>query len=135
VSSKNVIFDRLFTQSRGIREYLKRVEAGEPLMDFATRLTKQQEMRRVMIRGIKMCEVSKPGFEERFGVPMRTVFGREIDDLLARGLIEEDDSVVRLTREGQVFSSTVFEAFYTEDDVRPPRDDEVQFGLSELVLS
>ena len=76
-----------------------------PLMDFATRLTKQQEMRRVMIRGIKMCEVSKPNFEERFGVPMHAVFGREIDDLLARGLIEEDESVVRLTREGQVFSS------------------------------
>ena len=135
VSSKNVIFDRLYTNIRNIREYLERVEAGVPLMDFATRLTKQQEMRRVMIRGIKMCEVWKPGFEERFGVPMRTVFGREIDDLLARGLIEEDDSVIRLTREGQVFSSTVFEAFYTEDDLRPPRDNEVQFGLSELVLS
>jgi oxygen-independent coproporphyrinogen-3 oxidase len=135
VSSKNVIFDRLYTNVRNIRDYLQRVEQGMPLMDFATRLTKQQEMRRVMIRGIKMCEVSKPAFEERFGVPLRTVFGEEIDDLLARQLIEEDENAIRLTREGQVFSSAVFECFYTEDDLRPPRDNEVQFGISELVLS
>jgi oxygen-independent coproporphyrinogen-3 oxidase len=82
-----------------------------------------------------MCEVSKPAFEERFGVPMRAVFGREIDGLLARRLIEEDETVIRLTREGQVFSSNVFEEFYTEDDLRPPKENEVQFGISELVLS
>lgn len=135
VSSKNVIFDRLYTNIRGIRDYLQRVDDGVPLMDFATRLTKPQEMRRVMIRGIKMCEVSKPAFEQRFGVPMRVVFGREIDELLARQLIEEDEHSIRLTREGQVFSSNVFEKFYTEDDLRAPRENEVQFGLSELVLS
>jgi oxygen-independent coproporphyrinogen-3 oxidase len=135
VSSKNVIFDRLYTNIRDIREYLQRVEDGVPLMDFATRLTKPQEMRRVMIRGIKMCEVSKPAFEERFGVPMRAVFGREIDKLVARGLIKEDESAIRLTREGQVYSSNVFEQFYTEDDLRPPKENEVQFGISELMLS
>lgn len=135
VSSKNVINDRLYTNIRSIREYLRRVNDGVSLMDFATRLTKDQEMRRVMIRGLKMCEVSKPAFLERFGVPMETVYAKEIADLVEQGLIEDTDTCIRLTREGQVFSSNAFEAFYTEDDLRPPEDKEVQFGISELVLS
>ncbi|MBV9427098.1 MAG: coproporphyrinogen III oxidase family protein [Bradyrhizobiaceae bacterium] len=135
VSSKNVIHDRLYTNIRSITEYLRRIEAGKSLMDFATRLTKDQEMRRVMIRGIKMCEVSKPAFLERFGVPMETVFGQEIAGLVERGLVEDTDTSVRLTREGQVFSSNVFEAFYTDDDLRPPEHNEVQFGISELMMS
>ncbi len=135
VSSKNVINDRLYTNVRSIREYLRRVDAGISLMDFATRLSKDQEMRRVMIRGIKMCEVSKPAFLERFGVPMGAVFGREIADLVERGLVEETETDVHLTRGGQVFSSNVFEAFYTHEDLRAPQDNEVQFGISELLLS
>jgi oxygen-independent coproporphyrinogen III oxidase len=135
VSSKNVINDRLYTNVRSIREYLRRADAGISLMDFATRLTKDQEMRRVMIRGIKMCEVSKPAFLERFGVPMESVFGREIAELVDRNLIEETESDVHLTREGQVFSSNVFETFYTNEDLRAPQDNEVQFGISELLLS
>lgn len=135
VSAKNVIHDRLYTNIRSIREYLRRVDAGTSLMDFATRLTKDQEMRRVMIRGLKMCEVSKPAFVERFGVRMEQVFGPEIDSLVERGLVEDTATSVRLTREGQVFSSTAFEAFYTADDLRPAGAKEVQFGISELVLS
>ncbi|WP_084800052.1 radical SAM family heme chaperone HemW [Bradyrhizobium sp. Ai1a-2] len=135
VSSKNVINDRLYTNVRSIGEYLRRVQAGNSLMDFATRLTKEQEMRRVMIRGLKMCEVSKPSFLERFGVSTEMVFPREIAALVDRGLVEDTPASVRITREGQVFSSNVFEAFYTSDDLRPPNQGEVQFGLSELVLS
>jgi oxygen-independent coproporphyrinogen-3 oxidase len=135
VSSKSVIQDRLYTNVRSIREYIDRVSKGVPLLDFATRLTKDQEMRRVMIRGLKMCEVSKPEFMKRFGVPMESVFGREIAELRARGLIEDTADHISLTREGQVFSSNAWESFFTQDDVRPPAANEVQFGLSELILT
>jgi len=135
VSSKTVIGDRLYTNLRPIREYIERVSSGAPPIDFATWLTKEQEMRRVMIRGIKMCEVLKEDFRARFGVPVDAVFGEEIRALVRRGLIEEDSVSIKLTREGQVFSSNVWESFFTSDDLRPPTEDEVQFGLSELVLN
>ena len=135
VSSKTVIHDRLYANVRPIREYLDRSAQGTSLMDFGTRITKEQEMRRVIIRGIKMCEVSKSDFQLRFGVPLTTVFGREMKPLLDAGLIEEGPDSFSLTREGQVFSTNVWETFFTGDDLRPPKDNEVQFGLSELVLA
>lgn len=135
VSSKNVIHDRLFTNVRQLREYIERIESGTPLLDFATRLTKDQEMRRVMIRGLKMCQVSRSDFVRRFGVSMELVFGKEIEDLLRRGLLEESGDIIKLTREGQVFSSNAWETFFTQDDLRAPQQDEVQFGLSELILT
>jgi oxygen-independent coproporphyrinogen-3 oxidase len=135
VSSKSVIHDRLYTNIRPLKEYIERVNNGVSLIDFATRMTKEQEMRRVMIRGLKMNMVSKPDFEVRFGVPMSLVFGREIEDLVRRGLIEDLPQCIRLTREGQVFSSNAWETFFTHDDVRAPEQNEVQFGLSELVLT
>lgn len=135
VSSKSVIHDRLYTNIRPLKEYIERVNSNQSLLDFATRITKEQEMRRVMIRGLKMCLVSKADFLARFGMSMETVFGREIKDLVARGLIENKPECIQLTREGQVFSSNAWETFFTDEDFRAPKDGEVQFGLSELVLN
>jgi oxygen-independent coproporphyrinogen-3 oxidase len=135
VSSKSVIGDRLYTNIRSLRDYVARVDQGLPVLDFSTRMGKRQEMHRVMIRGFKMCEVSKRGFFERFGVDMSCVFGREIEHLVSKGYVVDDHKRVYLTREGQVFSSNVYEVFYTEDDLRKPGDGEVQFGISELIES
>ena len=135
VSSKSVIYDRLYANIRPIKKYIERVNAGESILDFATRMNRDQEMRRVMIRGLKMCEVSRADFRARFGVPMETVFGREIEDLIARDLIAGTEEDIHLTRRGQMFSTNVYETFYTEDDLRKPEEGEVQFGISELVMS
>jgi oxygen-independent coproporphyrinogen-3 oxidase len=135
VSSKSVIHDRLYTNIRPLKDYIERVNNNQSLLDFATRITKDQEMRRVMIRGLKMCQVSKLDFLSRFGVAMETVFAAEIDGLVARGLIESTPDQIRLTREGQVFASNAWETFFTNEDFRPAKEGEVQFGLSELVLN
>lgn len=135
ISSKSVIYDRLYTNIRSIKEYLRRIDAGESVVDFGTRISKRQEMRRVMIRGLKMCEVFKQEFLDRFGIEMEAVFGRELRDIIDRGFVVDEGDRISLTREGQVFATNAWEVFYTEDDVRPPREDEVQFGLSELVVN
>jgi oxygen-independent coproporphyrinogen-3 oxidase len=134
VGSKSVVYNRCWANIRSMSEYIKRVESGEGVLDFATHMTKRQEMLRVMIRGLKVCEVSKKHFYDRFGVEMETIFSREINELVEGGFITNDSEKISLTREGQVFSSNVFEEFYTEDDLREPEDGEVQFGISDLVL-
>ena len=133
VSSKSVIYNRLHTNINPMREYIKRIEKGQSIMDFSTNMTKRQEMHRVMIRGLKMCEVSKPAFYDRFGVEMEMVFSKEINDLVERGYLINDTERIYLTRQGQVFSTNVYETFYTELDLRDPAEHEVQFGISELV--
>jgi oxygen-independent coproporphyrinogen-3 oxidase len=89
-------------------------------------------MRRVMIRGLKMCEVSRAAFLDRFGVEMEAVFGKQLGDLVDAGLLELRDDWYVLTKEGQILSTNVYERFYTQEDLAPPKPGEVQFGLSEL---
>ncbi|MEW1655694.1 coproporphyrinogen-III oxidase family protein [Streptomyces sp. NPDC093707] len=134
VSSKSVIHDRLFVNVKPLKRYYEMVGNGQIPLDFATYLTKEQEMRRVMIRGLKMCEVYRQDFRDRFGVGMEDVFGQEIEQLLEKGLLERRGAdVYALTRLGQLLSTNVYEMFYTHDDLSPAEGDEVRFGISELV--
>jgi len=133
VSSKSVVHNRLWTNIKPINEYMERAENGEPVLDFATRMTKEQEMRRVMIRGLKMCEVSKQDYRDRFGIDMERVFAREIGQLVDSGMMADEPGRVALTAKGRAYGTNVYETFYTEDDLRPPVTGEVQFGISTLV--
>jgi oxygen-independent coproporphyrinogen-3 oxidase len=135
VGSKSVVGNRCWTNVRSMTDYIKRLNNNETVLDFATHMTKRQEMLRIMIRGLKVCEVhKKEHFYDRFGVEMETVFPDEIKSLVEQGLITNDSNKIALTKEGQVYSSNVFEKFYTEDDLREPEEGEVQFGISDLVL-
>ncbi len=135
VSSKSVVHNRLWTNIRPLQDYIKRIENHDSVMDFATTISKDQEMRRVMIRGLKMCEVEKNEFEGRFGVPMEEVFPQEIQGLIDDGLMVDEPDRVVLTKKGRTLGTNVYERFYTEDDLRPPAAGEVQFGISMLVAS
>lgn len=133
VSSKSVVHQRLYTNVKDLKRYHEMVNAGRIPMDFATVITKEQEMRRVVIRGLKMCEVSRSGFKDRFGVDIDVMFGVELAELTEEGyLVDVGDDIV-LTRHGQLFSTNVYEKFYTEEDLAPPAPGEVQFGISQLV--
>ncbi|MGD2089943.1 MAG: radical SAM family heme chaperone HemW [Candidatus Aminicenantes bacterium] len=131
VSAKSVIHNRLYTNIKPVKEYIKRINQNQDVLDFSTIMTREQEMRRVMIRGLKLCKVSKPEFKARFGVPMESVFAAEINTLKQAGWIEDKEDRIQLTQEGQVFDRSVYAVFYTQDDLRPPREGEVHYGLSD----
>jgi oxygen-independent coproporphyrinogen-3 oxidase len=135
VSSKTVIHNRLWTNIKPLNEYIDRIEKGDSVMDFATFMSKDTEMRRVMIRGLKMCEVAKEDFAERFGIPMERVFASEIQSLVDDGLAMDEPDRVVLTKKGRTYGTNVYERFYTKDDLRAPNPGEVQFGISMLVLN
>jgi oxygen-independent coproporphyrinogen-3 oxidase len=135
VSSKSVVHNRLWTNIKPLNDYIHRIQNGKPVMDFATFMSKDTEMRRVMIRGLKMCEVSKDDFLERFGVPMERVFGAQIQSLVDDGMALNEPERIALTKKGRTYGTNVYEKFYTDEDLRPPSQDEVQFGISMLVLN
>lgn len=134
VSSKSAIHQFMYTNITNIRQYIDRINAGEPILDFSTHLSKEQEMRRVMIRGLKVGNVFKTDFQARFGVPMDLVYGDVLRALEAEGYLTDDGEEVRLTRKGQLYSNAVWERFYVEEDLAPAKPGEVKFGLSELIL-
>jgi len=133
VSSKSVIHERLYTNVKDLKTYHKYIEQGRIPLDFATVLTKEQEMRRVVIRGLKMCVVSRTDFRERFGVGIEMVFGPELMALTEEGMLADAGDDIIMTRKGQIYSTNVYERFYAEDDLSPAQPGEVRFGISELV--
>lgn len=135
VSSKSAASNRLWANVKGLQDYLKRVDAGEPVIDLVAYMSKAQEMRRVMIRGLKACEVSKHEFLQRFGVEMESVFGDILARLVGDGLVANEASRVCLTRKGRTYGTNVYEYFYTEEDKQPAAPGEVQFGISHLVTT
>lgn len=134
VSSKSAIREFMYTNITNIREYIGNIAAGKPVLDFSTYLTKEQEMRRVMIRGLKVGNVYKSDFKTRFGVPMHLVYGDTIRALIDQGYLTEREDEIALTRKGQLYSNAVWENFYVADDLGPAQDGEVKFGISELVM-
>lgn len=134
VSSKSAIHQFMYTNITNIRQYIDRLERGEPVLDFSTYLTKEQEMRRVMIRGLKVGYVYRSDFKSRFGISMDLLYGDILKDLVADGYLTDDGEEIRLTRKGQLYSNAVWENFYSEDDLAPAKANEVKFGISELIL-
>jgi oxygen-independent coproporphyrinogen-3 oxidase len=135
VSSKSAIHEFMYTNIRNIRDYIDNIEANRSVLDFSTYLNKEQEMRRVMIRGLKVGTVGKSDFKARFGVPLGNVYGDTVNALIGEGYLADKGDEICLTRKGQLYSNAVWERFYVEEDLSPPRGDEVRFGISELVMS
>ena len=132
-SAKTVLGQRVYTKVSSIKEYMNRVANNESALDFSVKMTKRQEMLRVIIRGLKVCVVKKDYFMERFGVPLNVIFNNEIEYLVGKGWLKDLDDRIELTRKGQVYDRDVYSVFYTEDDMRPPKEGEIMFGLSEAV--
>ena len=82
-----------------------------------TRITRRVEMQETMLTGLRLTleGVSDEGFYNRFGIPMRDVFGKEMDELIGLGLLEwaqhETSEVIRLTHRGRLLGNQAFIRF------------------------
>jgi oxygen-independent coproporphyrinogen-3 oxidase len=93
------------------------INTGELAIDFVEDTSLSMAMSETMILGLRLSQgVSKHDFAHRFETPIGTVYGSEIDDLKASGLIEERGESIRLTRRGKLLGNNVFERFIIDDD-------------------
>jgi oxygen-independent coproporphyrinogen-3 oxidase len=106
-----------------INTYLRRLsQAGstpEPAFPFSpatvswTRISRFVQMQETMLTGLRLtCEgVSAVDFAGRFGMQMRDVFRKEIDELTGLGLLEWEGAVLHLTKKGRLLGNQVFMRF------------------------
>jgi oxygen-independent coproporphyrinogen III oxidase len=76
--------------------------------------TLQDDMSEFMMTGLRLTRqgVSEEEFHGRFGHAMRDVYGKEIDELLKLGLIENDSgSKIKITKHGRLLGNQVFMRF------------------------
>jgi oxygen-independent coproporphyrinogen-3 oxidase len=70
------------------RTYMARVAEGEALVAQEEAIDPALAMAETMLLGLRLAEgVSLPDFEARHGIACEAVYGRELDDLLAAGLL------------------------------------------------
>jgi oxygen-independent coproporphyrinogen-3 oxidase len=79
-------------------------------------INQYEQMQDTMMLGLRLIQegVSACDFFARFGVEIREIFGRQIDQLVDQGLIEElgdDQKTIRLTKRGRLLGNRVFMNF------------------------
>jgi oxygen-independent coproporphyrinogen-3 oxidase len=106
-----------------IKTYIERIQTGNPYSKTPfplspatvnqTKITRWVEMQETMLTGLRLTRegVSAEDFADRFGIPMRDVFGTEIDELIALELLEWAGPVLRLTKRGRLLGNQVFMRF------------------------
>ena len=93
------------------------ITKDEFAIDFVETTSLSMSMSETMMLGLRLSEgVSNADFETRFELPMDAVYGPEIDELTASGLIERRDGTIRLTRRGKLLGNEVFERFIIDDE-------------------
>ncbi|HET6821425.1 MAG TPA: radical SAM family heme chaperone HemW [Anaerolineales bacterium] len=76
--------------------------------------TLDDDMSEFMMTGLRLTRegVSGEKFQSRFGQPIRHVYGRELDELLKLGLIENGaESKIRISKRGRLLGNQVFMRF------------------------
>jgi oxygen-independent coproporphyrinogen-3 oxidase len=75
-------------------------------------LTREDAMAEFMFLGLRLAEgVAHESFEGEFGSALHTAYGAVIDELIGIGLLQQEQSVLRLTRRGLLLSNQVFARF------------------------
>ena len=112
-----------------IKTYIERLNIDRqlPITDYPFPLspatvnhhkqTLRDDMSEFMMTGLRLTQegVSMEQFEARFGVSMRDVYGKEVDELLRLGLVESprrgEGEILRLTQHGRLLGNQVFLRF------------------------
>ncbi len=93
-------------------EYAKALSKGALPRAEERAIDDDEAMDDTMIFGLRLLDgVAKERFATRFGVPVRDVYGSEIDRLVSLGLLEETLTHLRLTRRGLFLANQVFAEF------------------------
>jgi oxygen-independent coproporphyrinogen III oxidase len=113
---------RRYSNLRSIDGYIQRIREGKPRrfpLSTATTISKKRtridEMRETIWLGLRLVEagISDADYRRRFGVGLRDAFPREVEGLIAKGLLEwsADSDRLRLPPSARFISNLVFREF------------------------
>lgn len=104
-----------FSNTSDFSEYLNDSGSPEKIRENRETLSLEEEMSEFMFLGLRMTEgVSKAEFQESFGTPIESVYGKVLDKYKSVGLLEEKEGRIFLTRAGIHVSNGVMAEFLLE---------------------
>ena len=110
--------ERRWGNRKPVAGYVNRMRRGESVEAFAEIIDAELSMGETMMLGLRLPDegVSRSAFQDRYGVDMDQVFGRQFDQLISWGLLHRSDQRVRLTKRGLMVGNQVFLRFLPEAD-------------------
>lgn len=104
-----------FSNTSDFSAYLNDSGSPEKIRENRETLSLEEEMSEFMFLGLRMTEgVSKAEFQESFGTPIESVYGKVLDKYKSVGLLEEKEGRIFLTRAGIHVSNGVMAEFLLE---------------------
>jgi len=93
--------------------YIAAVQEEKSPVEWEELIDRPLEMGETMMMGLRLLQegVTYARFAARFGVDLEEAYGREIDDLVAQGLLERTAQGIRLTSRGHLLGNLVFGRF------------------------
>ena len=105
------VYPQRFANVLGIDDYIAAVARGSAIAEL-TALSAADLAAETMFMGLRLTEgVGYTHFQERCGQSMQVVYGAELGELEALGLLLRDQHGVRLTPRGRMLGNRVFERF------------------------
>jgi len=93
-------------------EYIRRLKAGQSATEGEEVIEAPLEMTETLFMGLRLSEgVEFEGFQHRFGRDLSSLYGPQLRELVARGLLEVNGRGIRLTPRGRLLGNEVFERF------------------------
>lgn len=111
----------IYANIHSLEGYIQFLEDGRFPVLMGKKLTKEEEMSRYMVLGLKCISVSKQKFKELYNVEIEDVYGDVLKKLENLGLVSIDDSHIKLTEKGTIYVDNVSKAFYTQNNVGKPQ--------------
>ncbi|MCL2359426.1 MAG: coproporphyrinogen III oxidase family protein [Nitrososphaerota archaeon] len=102
-----------YSNIEDINEYMKVVSEGRLPIQRLSESNDDEMMRREMSRLYLRLPVSKKEFQEKFGKLPEDVFPKQLQNLKEKGLIEIDDTEIRITKQGEVWKGNIAWEFAT----------------------
>ncbi len=100
---------------RGVRRYIESQHAGDSARDDGEVLSSMEQMREYVWLGLRRRRgVDRERFYAKFKEPLDQVFAPQIRELTAMGLVESENTNLRLTVRGQDLANAVFRKFMAE---------------------
>ncbi len=96
-----------YSNIEDINQYIEAVKTGKFPISRLSESNDEDMMRREMSRLYLRLPVSKAEFMEKFGKLPEDVFPQQIQNLVAKGLIEVNDEEVKITKLGDIWKGNI----------------------------
>lgn len=95
-------------------EYVGILESGELSLNRAFKTSKRDRLTRELILQTKLGIIAPAYFKEKFGVDILDEFSKGYEELRSNGMLDWDDSEIRLSRQGLLRVDQLLPNFYEE---------------------